>query len=114
MDKSTHEDGRGRTISEIFATPGRFLSNIYDPYDPNARMYFTCSFHAWDSGPEAIEIEWQYYMDWVKKNILCPPKATEAYTQKQLIAMGLVALYAPVKSARKRDKITRVQRASEG
>lgn len=53
------------------------------------------SFHAIDCGQKAMDEEWQHHMNWVNQNVIRPPKATEAYTQKQLIKMGLVGIYAP-------------------
>ncbi len=73
---------------------GRFLSNIFDPHNPQAQMYFTYSLHAMDSGQVACDVEWKHHMEWIDKNIIALPKATEAYTQKQLIKMSLVGIYA--------------------
>ncbi len=83
-----------RAIGEIFAIPGRFLSNIFDPCSPNARMYLTYSYHAFCCGAKAMDAEWQQHIDWVNENIICLPKATKTYTQQQLIAMDVVGIYA--------------------
>lgn len=73
---------------------GRFLSNIYDPRLPNARMYLTYSFHAHDNGKAGMDREWQAHLDWVNKNIIGPPKATDYYTQEELEAEKMVGIYA--------------------
>lgn len=73
---------------------GRFLSNIYDPRLPNARMYLTFSYQAQQSGEAAMDIEWQHHLDWINENIIDRPKATKKYTQEQLEAENLVGIYA--------------------
>ncbi len=85
-------------IHEKTAARGRFLTNMYDPRKPKARMYHTYSFHTWDSGKEAMDTEWQHHLDYVARNVICPPKATEKYTQKQLEDMNMVGIYAPADS----------------
>ena len=79
---------------------GRFLSNITDPDSYKARMYFTSSYHAFMAGPIAMNMEWDQYMKWVNENMKCPPKATDTYTQQELINMGIIGLYAPNKKAK--------------
>ncbi len=73
---------------------GRFLSNVFDPYKPEAQGMHSYTFHTQDCGIKAMEAEWKQYMDWIKENVICPPKATKAYTQKQLIAMDMIGIYA--------------------
>lgn len=74
--------------------PGTFLGNVHDPNAPNAQMYFTYSFHAWDCGPDAMRWEWEQHLRYLNENNIGPPKATEKYTVRQLEEMGLVGVYA--------------------
>lgn len=79
---------------------GRFLSNITDPDSPRARMYFVSSYYAFMAGKDAIDMEWDQYMKWVNENMICPPKATDTYTQQELINIGMIGLYAKNKKAK--------------
>lgn len=83
---------------ELSAAPsfGRHLSNIFDHRKPNAEMYLTYSHHAYANGPSAMKMEWQRHLDWIKANIIGPPKATDHYTVEQLEAMNMIGLYAPL------------------
>ncbi len=77
---------------------GKFLSNIYNPNDSKARMYYGHSFHAFMSGSEEMEKEWRQYLEWVRKNVIGPPKETKKYTSEELSKMGMVGVYSPVKN----------------
>lgn len=72
---------------------GRFLSNIHDPKDPNARMYFTLSVEA-SLGIRRADFEWQNHLDWIAKNSIGKPKATDAYSVEDLEKMGMVGIYS--------------------
>ncbi len=76
------------------AKRGRFLTNMYDLRKPNAKMHLTYSFNAMRCGKAARDHEWQHHLDYVAENVICPPKATEKYTQKQLEDMDMVGIYA--------------------
>ena len=75
---------------------GRHLSNIHDPSDPRARDYQMISFEDFKNGQEAIEQSWKNYQNWINKNVIGPPKATETYTVEQLEEMKMVGLYEPI------------------
>lgn len=67
----------------------KFLSNIHDPKDPNARMYLPCDFH------EAPEQAWQRHLEWLKGKVIAEPKATEKYSVSELKQMNMVGVYLP-------------------
>lgn len=70
-----------------------FLSNIYNPELPDAKMYYICSSHAIIYGEEGIEREWQRHLDWVNRNIIGLPQATDKYTVEELVKMNIVGIY---------------------
>lgn len=72
---------------------GRFLTNMFNPAHPHAQMYMTYSLHAWDSGPAAMQEEWERHLEYVSKNIVGLPKKTDHYSQRELIKMGIVGIY---------------------
>lgn len=72
----------------------RFLTNTHDPSHPKARMYLVYSFHARDCGKAGCDREWQHHLDYIAKNIVGRPKATEKFTQKQLEDENMVGIYA--------------------
>lgn len=73
---------------------GRFLSNIYDPKCLNAERYLTYSTHVMQSGGAAMKQEWQHHIAWIKENMIGPPKATKAYSVKELQLMHMVGVYS--------------------
>lgn len=73
---------------------GRHLSNIYDHRKLDARMY-----HTQMAGPEAMGQDWLQHLEWIRRNIIDRPKATETYTAEQLEAMGMIGIYAPLASS---------------
>lgn len=74
---------------------GKFLSNVYDPYKPDAELLHPYSFEDFQNGPEALKAAWQSYLRWINSNVIGPPKATDHYTEDQLIEIGMVGVYAP-------------------
>lgn len=74
---------------------GRHLSNIYDHRLPNAEMYQIHDFHTTMAGPEACHEDWLRHLEWINRNTIGPPKATETYSVKQLEAMDMIGIYAP-------------------
>ena len=77
---------------------GRHLSNIYDHRLPNAEMYLVHDFHTTMAGPEDCHEDWLRHLEWINRNVIGRPKATEAYTVEQLEAMGMIGIYAPLES----------------
>lgn len=77
---------------------GRWLSNIYNPSLPDAERYLTYSMSAMQNGGSAMKQEWQYHLDWIKENLLGPPKETDTYSIKELTKMGLVGIYSKQES----------------
>jgi len=73
---------------------GKWLSNVYDPRLPDARRHFIYSLDTYNSGRAAMNTEWQQHLDWINKNVIGPPKATEKYTRQILEANDLVGIYA--------------------
>ena len=78
---------------------GRFLSNEPNPFAHDARERHFFSFHAQMQGLGAMEYEWRRHMDWIRKNVLGPPQATETFTSEELERQGLVGVYAPADAA---------------
>lgn len=74
---------------------GRHLSNIFDHRRPDAQEKHCYSFEAMDRGYEGVREEWQHHLDWIKNHVVGPPKATDHYTQAELIGMGMIGIYAP-------------------
>lgn len=72
---------------------GRFLSNVIDPKSKMAKARFTFSNHAYDCGPDAMALEWQRHLDYIKKNVVKRPQATEKYTIEQLEERELIGIY---------------------
>jgi len=77
---------------------GKFLSNTYDPREPDAKRCHIYSHHAVHNGQTAIDFEWEQHMKWINANVIDRPKATKKYTTEQLEKNGLVGIYAPVES----------------
>lgn len=75
---------------------GRHLSNIFDHRRPQAELLHCFSFHAMQNGREAVRQEWQHHLDWINANVIGPPKATDHYTQAQLVGMGMIGIYKSV------------------
>lgn len=73
---------------------GRHLSNIFDHRKHNSRMMFSHSYNAFICGEGAMDKEWQHYVEWIDRNVIGPPKATESYTVAQLEEMGMIGIYA--------------------
>ena len=70
----------------------KFLSNIHDPKDENAKIFVFC-----DSN-ETSEEAWQHHLRWLEGKIIGDPKKTEWYTVQQLKDMKMVGVYAPDES----------------
>lgn len=70
----------------------KFLSNIYNPALPNARMYFTTSYQGF-LDPSKAELEWKNHIDWINENIVGEPQPTDTYTVEQLKQMGYIGIY---------------------
>lgn len=66
----------------------RFLTNIHDPQDKNARMYIRCMPY------QTQEQAWREHLEYLKDKVIGDPQKTEAYTVAELKAMGLVGVYA--------------------
>ena len=66
----------------------KFLSNIYDPKDKNAKMYISCHFD------ETQDEAWCLHCEWLKDKIIGDPQATSYYTVQQLKDMGMVGVYS--------------------
>jgi hypothetical protein len=75
---------------------GRFLTNIEDPRLPEVRNNFLPCLHVIRDGPKAMKNAWQEHLAWVGRNVIGPPKACKAGTSEELIAQGMIGLYAPV------------------
>jgi hypothetical protein len=71
----------------------RFLSNIHDPQDPNAKIYLTLNY--WEARePGGREAAWQRHLEWVNAHVIGEPQASSFYTSEQLKEMGMVGVYA--------------------
>ena len=44
--------------------------------------------------PQAMHAAWLRHLDWINQNLIGPPKATEHYTEAQLVEMGKIGVYA--------------------
>lgn len=73
---------------------GRFLSNIYDHRKPDAEGKHTYSHHAMFCGLETMKWEWRHHLEWIDRNVIGRPKATEKYTVEELEKMGMIGIYA--------------------
>lgn len=62
----------------------KWLTNTYNPYNPDAEVYFLPS----------ENYTFYDYLTWLKDKILGEPKATEKYTSQQLKDMGYVGVYS--------------------
>lgn len=71
----------------------RHLSNILNPNLDKAKTYFTYSYNAFND-QRAQDTEWQNHLEWVRKNIILAPKATESLTTKELESMGMAGVYS--------------------
>lgn len=73
----------------------RHLSNTFDHRLPKSRDTFAgYSYSEWLEGFNAIDRAWQRHLDWINKNVIGPPKATDFYTREQLEEMGMIGIYA--------------------
>lgn len=71
---------------------GRHLSNISDHRRPHAdKLFCYCS----RDDPQARYAAWASHLDWINRNRIGPPKATDSYTVEQLEAFGMIGIYAP-------------------
>lgn len=85
------EQASDEEIAAIYA----HLSNIHDPEDPRAKLFYCYSLCAkGDSHLEAME--WQRHIDRIQAALIGPPKATTTFTRDQLKQMNIVGLYAPL------------------
>jgi hypothetical protein len=50
----------------------RFLTNIYDPEDPKAKMYLKLSSED-AADPQGRERAWQQHLDWLKDKVIGEP-----------------------------------------
>lgn len=75
---------------------GRFLSNIYDTWRPDAERRMMHHYHDWRAGPEAMREAWKRHIKWVRQNVVSRPKATASHTVEELEAMHMVGIYAPL------------------
>ncbi len=73
---------------------GRFLTNIYNPKGKHARMGFTYSLHAHDSGLAAMDREWEHHLKYINDHIIGPPKGTEKWSVEELEKQGMIGVYA--------------------
>ncbi len=83
-------------FTKIPAPPrlGRWLSNIYNPYLPDAERYLTYSISAYQNGGNAMKREWQAHLDWINEHLVGPPEKTHVYSVKELVKEGMVGVYA--------------------
>jgi hypothetical protein len=51
------------------------------------------SYHDMMNGRQAMRQAWLRHLDWINRNVIGPPKATETYTQAQLEGMGMIGIY---------------------
>ena len=56
-------------------------------------MYLNLSFEAWKDTSKA-DFEWQNHLEWIAKNQIGRPMATDKYTVEELEKMGMVGIYA--------------------
>lgn len=68
----------------------KHLSNICDPKGPDAKSYIISL-----DGQTSAEA-WESQRRWLSDKVIGRPKATEAYTAKELEAMGIVGVYLPL------------------
>lgn len=71
----------------------RFLSNTYNPYSPNAKAYFRYPNEA-AQDPGLAGLEWRNWLNWIAKNHIGRPVATDKYSVEELERMGMVGVYS--------------------
>ena len=69
---------------------GSWVTNVYNPFAPNAKLYYSYSTFA---TPEQREYEWQSHLKWIQSFKIGLPKETLHYTTEQLFRMYMVGLY---------------------
>ncbi len=57
-------------------------------------MYFHFSYEAY-LDPHKADMEWQNHLNWIEKNIIGRPQASDIYSTEELEKMGMVGIYAP-------------------
>lgn len=67
----------------------KHLSNIYNPKLPNAYLFFEYS-HVLSTKEE----QWAHYLEWVNENQIGLPQATDRFSVRDLVAMGMVGVYS--------------------
>lgn len=75
-------------------TQGRFLLNVSDPSLPSAQANHDYTNYAILGGLAGMHLEWTVHLEWIKENVIGPPRATKTSTQKQLEDMNLIGIYA--------------------
>lgn len=69
------------------------LSNIYNPTLPDAQEKHIKYIQAFGE-PMGPELQWEQHLEWVGKNVIGRPKATEKHTVEELEIMGMVGVYS--------------------
>jgi hypothetical protein len=67
----------------------KWLSNIYNPKEDDARYHVTRMID------ETDQEAWERYLDWLKGKVIGQPKATSAFTVEELEEMKMVGVYLP-------------------
>lgn len=75
----------------------KHISNIYDPYKPDAKEYHLFTNRAHRLGQDAIDREWESYLTWVRQYVIGRPKETEWCSVRYLENIGMIGLYEPIK-----------------
>ena len=65
----------------------KWLSNIYDPKMPDAKMLVARSFE------QTQEEAWRWHMYWLRDKVIGKPVPTDYYTVEQLVGMNMVGVY---------------------
>lgn len=65
----------------------RFLTNIYNPEQPDAKILLTRHFD------ETVDGAWQQHLRWLKGKIIGDPQATDDYTVEELKSLDMVGVY---------------------
>lgn len=65
----------------------KFLTNIYDPKQPDAKQYLVYRAN------EDREAQWQYHLRWLSDKYIGTPQPSDKYSVRALINMNIVGVY---------------------
>lgn len=71
-----------------------WITNLYDPHRADAKSLYCCQVKVIVSGNDAMEKEWERYLENINKYTIGTPKASEVFSVEELQEMHMVGIYS--------------------